>query len=92
MNWSVAEAKEQLSEVLRRAATRPQTITKQARDIAVVVGVEEFRAFEKWKNAGRNKTLAQAFEDLRGISGARGPALKAPARRNRRMAILPTVD
>jgi len=39
MNWSVADAKQQLSEVLRRAATRPQTITKRARDIAVVIDV-----------------------------------------------------
>lgn len=92
MNWSVAEAKEQLSEVLRRAATRPQTITKRARDIAVVVDVQEFRAFQKWKDAGRTKTVAQAFEDLRGISGTRGPALKAPARRNRRVPFRPPVE
>ena len=92
MNWSVAEAKEQLSEVLRRAATRPQTITKRARDIAVVVDAGEFREFQQWKNAGGKKTVAQAFEDLRRISGTRGPALKAPARRNRRTPFLPPVE
>ncbi len=92
MNWSVAEAKEQLSEVLRRAATRPQTITKRARDIAVVVDVAEFREFQQWKNAGGRKTVAQAFEDLRRISGTSGPALLAPARRNRRTAFLPPVE
>lgn len=92
MNWSVAEAKEQLSEVLRRAATRPQTITKRARDIAVVVDVQEFREFQQWKNAGGKKTVAQAFEDLRRISGAGGPALLAPPRRNRRTAFPPPVE
>lgn len=92
MNWSVAEAKEQLSEVLRRAAIRPQTITKRARDIAVVVDVQEFREFQKWKNAGGKKTVVQAFEDLRRISRARGPALKAPARRSRRTPLMPPVE
>ncbi|HRB12365.1 MAG TPA: type II toxin-antitoxin system prevent-host-death family antitoxin [Vicinamibacteria bacterium] len=89
MNWSVADAKQQLSEVLRRAATRPQTITKRARDIAVVIDVQEFREFQQWKSAGRKKTVAEAFEDLRLLSGTRGPALKAPARRDRRRAFFP---
>ena len=89
MNWSVAQAKEQLSEVLRRAATRPQTITKRARDIAVVIDVQEFREFQQWKSAGSKKTVAEAFEDLRRIGGTRGTALKAPARRNRRTPFLP---
>jgi|JI8StandDraft_1071087.scaffolds.fasta_scaffold496617_1 prevent-host-death family protein len=92
MNWSVAEAKQQLSEVLRRAASRPQTITKHARDIAVVVDVEAFREFQQWKAAGRRKTVAQAFEDLRTLPGKRGAALPAPARRNRRAPFLPPAE
>ncbi len=78
--------------MLRRAATRPQTITKRARDIAVVVDVQEFREFEKWKNGGRKKTVVQAFEDLRRISTAHGPALKAPPRRNRPSPFLVRAD
>jgi prevent-host-death family protein len=89
MNWSVAEAKQQLSEVLRRAASRPQTITKRARDIAVVVDAAEFRAFEKWKTAGRKRTVAQALAELSLASTSAGPALKAPGRRNRRAQFIP---
>ena len=83
MNWSVAEAKQQLSEVLRRAASRPQTITKRARDIAVIVDVHEFRAFQKWKSAGEKKTVAEAMAELSLASGRDAPALKSPRRRNR---------
>ncbi len=89
MNWSVAEAKQQLSEVLRRAASRPQTITKRARDIAVVVGIPEFRAFQKWKTAGEKKTVAEALAELSLASGRAAPALKAPRRRNRPRQFIP---
>lgn len=89
MNWSVADAKQQLSEVLRRAASRPQTITKRSRDIAVVVDVEEFRAFQQWKSSGKRKTVAEALAELSLASGSHGPALKAPRRRNRRAQFIP---
>ena len=89
MNWSVAEAKQQLSEVLRRAASRPQTITKRARDIAVVVGIPEFREFQKWKSAGEKKTVAEALAELSLASGRNAPALKAPKRRNRPRQFIP---
>jgi prevent-host-death family protein len=84
VNWSVAEAKQQLSEVLRRAASRPQTITKRARDIAVVIDVREFRAYQEWKGEGRKKTVAAALAELNLVSGGDAPALKTPKRRNRR--------
>ena len=89
MNWSVAEAKQRLSEVLRRAASRPQTITKRARDVAVVVSVPEFRAFQKWKSAGEKKTVAEALAELSLASGRTAPALKAPKRRNRPRQFIP---
>lgn len=89
MNWSVAEAKQQLSEVLRRAVSRPQTITKRSRDIAVVVDVEEYRAFEEWKAAGRKRTVAEALAELSVVALGTGPALTAPKRRNRRTPFMP---
>lgn len=89
MSWSVAEARQRLSEVLRRAASRPQTITKRARDIAVVIGVPEFRAFQKWKSAGEKKTVAEALAELSLASGRVAPALKAPKRRNRPPQLIP---
>ena len=48
---------QQLSDVQRRAATRPQTITKWARDIAVVMDIGEFREFQQWKAPARKKIV-----------------------------------
>lgn len=42
MNWSVAEAKAKLSEVLDRARQEPQIIENRGRPVAVVVSVEGF--------------------------------------------------
>ncbi len=55
--WSVADAKASLSELLEQATSSgPQTITRRAEPIAVVVSVEE------WKRKSRRKgNLAEFF-------------------------------
>jgi prevent-host-death family protein len=42
--WQVQEAKQRFSEVLRAAAKRPQTITKNGTPVAVVVDIDDYRA------------------------------------------------
>ena len=42
--WQVQEAKQRFSEVLRAAATRPQTITKNGTPVAVIVDIDDYRA------------------------------------------------
>ena len=55
--WTVAAAKAKLSEVIERARLRgPQTITRNGRDAAVVVSVEEWE--RKTKRTGN---LAEFF-------------------------------
>lgn len=44
MNWSLAEAKDRLSEVVRRAETEgPQPISVRGRQAAVVLSAEDYR-------------------------------------------------
>jgi prevent-host-death family protein len=57
-NWTVAEAKAKLSEMLARAMSEgPQTITRNGRTAAVVVGAEEWErkrsASATWPNSLR---------------------------------------
>ena len=50
-NWTVAEAKAKFSEIIERAMSEgPQTITRNGRTAAVVVGAEEWQ--RKTKRAG----------------------------------------
>ena len=68
MNWTVAQAKAKLSEVIDRAMSQgPQTITRRGRTTAVVVDAEEWN--RKTKRVG---TLADFFAS----SPLRGSGLK----------------
>src|ERR1700720_4249870 len=56
-NWTVAEAKAKFSEVIERAmADGPQTITRNGRTAAVIVGADEWQ--RKTKRVGN---LAEFF-------------------------------
>ena len=67
-NWTVAEAKTKFGEIIERAVSEgPQTITRNGRTAAVVVGAEEWQ--RKTKRAGN---LAEFFAG----SPLRGPNLK----------------
>ncbi len=72
-NWTVAEAKAKFSEIIERAMSEgPQTITRNGRTAAVVVGAEEWQ--RKTKRTGN---LAEFFA----TSPLRGSGLKV--RRNK---------
>ena len=73
--WTVAEAKAKFSEVIDRAARQgPQTITRNGRTTAVVVGAEEWQ-----RKSTRVGNLAEFFA----ASPLRGSGLKLPSRRSR---------
>jgi len=84
MAWSVAEAKQRLSEVLRSAAKEPQTIENRSRRVAVVVAAETFDEFEAWRARRESRSVGDAFAELRSLAAASGYRLAVPPRRNRR--------
>jgi prevent-host-death family protein len=84
MPWSVAEAKQRLSELLRSAAREPQTIENRSRPVAVVVSAEAFEEFAAWRARQTARSVGQAFAELRELAGADGYALRLPVRKDRR--------
>ena len=62
-NWTVAGAKARLSEVIERAQSAPQTITRNGKPSVVVVSAEEWQ-----RKTARKGTLAEFLMDspLRG--------------------------
>lgn len=56
--WTVANAKARLSEVIERAQTEPQTITRNGRPSVVMVSVEEWE-----RKSARKGSLAQFLLD-----------------------------
>jgi prevent-host-death family protein len=76
--WTVAEAKAKFSEVIERAKSQgPQTVTKNGRPAAVVVGAEEWT-----RKTQRVGNLAEFFaaSPLRG-SGLRIQRIKGRLRK-----------
>lgn len=74
-NWTVAEAKARLSELIERARIKgPQTITRRGRSAVVVVSLEEWE--RKSKRAG---SLAEFLAS----SPLRGSRLTTKRRRDR---------
>jgi prevent-host-death family protein len=70
--WTVAEAKAKFSEILNRAMSEgPQTITRNGRTAAIVVGAEEWQ-----RKTQRVGTLAEFFAS----SPLREGGLKLPRR------------
>lgn len=84
MAWSVAEAKQRLSEVLRNAAKEPQTIENRSRPVAVVVSAEAFLEFDAWRAARKARSVAEAFAELRSLAAADRYRLELPRRINGR--------
>lgn len=82
--WSVAQAKQRLSELLRTAAKEPQTISSRSRPVAVVVGAATFEEFKAWQAGRRAPTLAEAFDELRSLAASEDYALPLPERKDRK--------
>lgn len=72
-NWTVAEAKARLSEVVERAQSAPQTITRNGKPSVVVVSAEEWR-----RMTVRKGTLAEFLME----SPLRGAALDIERQRD----------
>lgn len=65
MSWSVADARSHLSTVIAAAGGEPQVIESRGQAVAVVVGVEAYGAFERWRREHPTRTMAEAIEEVR---------------------------
>ncbi len=65
MNWSVAQAKQQFSEMLRAAAREPQAIYNRTTPVAMVLGTEDFEAFQQWKQRNSVSPCIESIARLR---------------------------
>ncbi len=74
MTWSIAQAKQHLSEVVRLAANEPQPIYNRGRLVGALIDADTFRAFEQWRIETRRTTVAEQFEILRAELAAEADA------------------
>ncbi len=72
MNWNIASAKQQLSEVVRLTAEEPQAIYNRDKPVAVLVSAKEFEEFSKWREQQRKPSMVELFDEIRAALIAEG--------------------
>lgn len=82
MQWSVAEAKQAFSQLLREAAHGPQLILNRGHLVAAVLDPVSYEAFEAWQ-LSRSRSLAEVTAALRAICAEEDYALETPPRTDR---------
>lgn len=83
MSWSIAQAKQRFSELIRKAPQEPQLIYNRSRLATAVVSAEEFSRFEQWRTAQKQRSLAEECDELRTLLAEEDYCLPAPVRENR---------
>jgi hypothetical protein len=91
MVWKIGSAKQQFSEVLRRAEEEPQLIHNRDRLVASVLGAEDTKAFIAWRKQ-KNGALAASLRQARQICEDEGYAFELPRRVDRPNPILRVAD
>ncbi len=65
MDWNIATAKQQFSEVVRLTVEEPQAIYNRDKPVAVMVSAQEFEEFRKWRADRQRPSLVEQFDRLR---------------------------
>lgn len=89
MEWKLAEAKQQFSEVVRRAEEEPQVILNRDRRVAVLVTAAEFEDYLRWKESRRKGSFADAIDELVSICREEEATYEAPPRFDRPNPLAP---
>lgn len=92
MRWTVAEARQRFSELLRMTSESPQSIFLRNRPVAAVVDLKTFEEFQAWRNRQQAVTIADAFEELRRIEKHEAYTLRTRPRVNRSNPFTEVVD
>jgi len=91
MRWSVSDAKQRFSTVVKSAAIEPQLIFNRDRLVAAVVDGETLEEFEEWRRR-KSASLGERLTELRRIVDEEQYVLTVDERRDRSNAFVETLD
>lgn len=82
MEWSIGEAKQQFSEVVRLCAQEPQAIYKHDKPVAALISAADYQEFQHWRAMQSIAPLSRQFDELRAsLLAAGSDGLDVPERR-----------
>ena len=82
MEWTIAQARQHFSQVVKDAGQEPQLITNRSRPVAAVLDAETFQEFQQWRQR-RRPSLFDSLQELSRICQAEDYSLVVPERLNR---------
>lgn len=85
MNWKIAEAKKHFSQVLQEVKESPQIIYNRNTPVAVVITLNEFEEYEKYKQEHQQENIADFFKHLRSVCKEEQYKLVVPERTDRQI-------
>ena len=88
MEWKLAEAKQQLSEVVRRAASEPQILCNRDRRVAAVISADGLDDYLAWRDR-RRSAMKDALDELARICREEGVEYQLEPRRDRQSSLDP---
>ena len=80
----MAEASQRFSDLVRAAATEPQSVFNRGRLVAAVADAERYRQFVEWTEHQDKGSIAEAFDELRSLCAQEEYSFEAPERSDRR--------
>jgi len=83
VDWGVAEAKQRLSELLRKAQAEPQVIRRRGELVAAVIGPDDAADYLTWRARKRSGSLADALAELRRVAAEESYELPRVKREDR---------
>ncbi|MDQ2695110.1 MAG: type II toxin-antitoxin system Phd/YefM family antitoxin [Pseudomonadota bacterium] len=92
MKWSIAQARQHFSQLLKATRQEPQPIYNRDRLVAAVVDAETFEQFKAWHDQQKQRTVGAAFEELRRLCQEENYTLEIPPRLDRPDPFAETLD
>lgn len=84
MNWNIASAKQQFSEVVRLSAHEPQAIYNRDTPVAVLISAEDFEEFRSLRERSKKPSLVDLFAEIREVLAEEGSdGIEVPPRTTR---------
>ena len=84
MTWNIASAKQQFSEVVRLTAQAPQAIYNRDKPVAVLISMQDYQEFQRWRAERARPTLSALFDEIRTLLAADGQdGIEIPPRTTR---------
>jgi prevent-host-death family protein len=83
VDWTIADAKQHVSDVLRRATREPQLIVRRERPVAAVIGPGELDEFLAWRASRTARPLVEALAEAARICEEEHYVLDVPERADR---------